>query len=156
MSEEEDFAAALSKTIFFPRESFHPEYVVVEFNQLRVYCAFRAVKGAKKIAVFWHGNGETIHDYFGGEFESAMHEQGMSVFFAEYIGYGAYAKGNTQLLSMLDYVDAVHRAVVNHVKSESDVVVYGRSMGSVFAIEYAHRFTCSALILEVALAQCTM
>jgi pimeloyl-ACP methyl ester carboxylesterase len=74
---------------------------------------------------------------------------GWDVFLAEYRGYGGSA-GAPRLGAMLDDVVAIVEAV--GVPPEQ-VVVFGRSVGSLFAIEAVHRFpTLAGLVLESSIA----
>ena len=74
-----------------------------------------------------------------------IQSMGFEVFLAEYRGYGASA-GEPLLGEMLGDLDAIREAVGS---SDSDIVVFGRSVGSIFAIEWVDRFPDTrALVIE--------
>ena len=54
-------------------------------------------------------------------------------FLAEYRGYGG-STGEPSLVAMLDDVDAIFSALG---RPAGELVVYGRSIGSIYAIEFA-------------------
>ncbi|MCA9563420.1 MAG: alpha/beta hydrolase, partial [Myxococcales bacterium] len=74
---------------------------------------------------------------------------GLNLCFAEYRGYGA-STGAPALASMLDDVEAIVDALG---LPESRVVAFGRSVGSIYAIELAHRRPgLAGLIIESGIA----
>ena len=96
------------------------------------------------LLVHFHGNGELVHDWIRplGAFTERV---GFRLFLAEYRGYGA-STGRPELGRLLDDVGAIAEAVGT---SPERIVVMGRSVGSIFAIEWARRFPSTAgLIIE--------
>jgi len=98
--------------------------------------------------VHFHGNGESVADYV-----PAMANQflslGLNVLFAEYRGYGE-STGNAELATMLDDGESVLEQ--SGIKPEK-AIVFGRSIGSLYAIELAYRLpTLAGLIIESGIA----
>ncbi|MBW2464527.1 MAG: alpha/beta fold hydrolase, partial [Deltaproteobacteria bacterium] len=109
-------------------------------------CAFED-HGHKQTLLHFHGNGEIVDDYIEGfpEFMSAMQ---LNTFLAEYRGYGG-STGIPQLTTMLDDVDAI----VEAAGGPESLIVFGRSIGSIYAIEVAHRYPqIAGLVLESGIA----
>lgn len=95
----------------------------------------------------FHGNGEVVADYVP-EIERVFTDMGCNIVLAEYRGYGG-STGEPLLGKMLGDVDAIFDAIE---ASASEVVVFGRSVGSMFAIELASRHPLRGLILESGIA----
>lgn len=95
----------------------------------------------------FHGNGEVVADWVG-DFADAFEEAGIDAFFAEYRGYGG-STGRPAMGAMLD--DALASIDATGVRPE-DVVVYGRSVGSIFALHVAAHRPVRALVLESGIA----
>ncbi|MDP3274472.1 MAG: alpha/beta hydrolase [Deltaproteobacteria bacterium] len=138
---------AISERYFFPRRDRPAEIRWVDVAGAKLACADFSLTD-RPLLVHFHGNGETVADYVP-DFASALADRGVGVFFAEYRGYGA-STGTPSLGAMLDDV----RAVVEATHTDpSKLVVYGRSVGSIFAIEAARQFsTLGGLILESGIA----
>lgn len=101
--------------------------------------------------VHFHGNGELAAEcvnYCGDLFVSA----GINVCFVEYRGYGQ-SDGEPGLVAMLEDGEQVVKAL--GVPAER-VVAFGRSLGSIYAIEMAHRLPgLGGLVLESGIASIT-
>ncbi len=118
--------------------------VAVDGAELGCYSEDR---GHALTLVHFHGNGETVPDYlpFMPQLFDSM---GLNSFMAEYRGYGA-STGQPQMGKMLDDVAAICKAVGDPGK----VVVFGRSVGSIYAVEFAYRYPqIAGLILESGIA----
>jgi pimeloyl-ACP methyl ester carboxylesterase len=97
--------------------------------------------------IHFHGNGEIAADYVP-ESRGLFEELGVNVLFAEYRGYGA-SSGTPQFAAMLD--DGLVLAEAVGVPPER-LVVFGRSVGSIYAIELAARLPVAGLVLESGIA----
>jgi pimeloyl-ACP methyl ester carboxylesterase len=107
-------------------------------------CWRSASPGDRPVLVHFHGNGEVVHHWIQ-DFVPIITAMGYDVFLAEYRGYGG-SSGVPVLGGMLDDVEAI--ADVVGVPPEQ-IVVFGRSVGSIFAMEWIHRFpTCRGLVVE--------
>lgn len=138
----------IAERYFFPRPESPPDPLLVDAGDARLACR-RVVRGADGLMlVCFHGNGEIVADYVH-DFEPAALDLGLDVFLAEYRGFGG-SSGEPLLGKMLDDVDAVVRATGVPVER---LLVFGRSVGSIFAIELAHRHPgIAGLILESGIA----
>jgi hypothetical protein len=138
----------IAERYFFPRPEAPPDPLFVDVGDALLACR-RVVRGGDRLMlVCFHGNGEIVADYVH-DFEPAALALGLDVFLAEYRGFGG-SSGEPLLGKMLDDVDAVVRAT--GVPAER-LLVFGRSVGSIFAIELAHRHPgIAGLILESGIA----
>jgi uncharacterized protein len=140
----------LAERLFFPRRAplDNPFFVTAADGASRLAC-FRAVPhpGAPTVLHF-HGNGEVVADYLP-EMAEEITQLGVNVLFAEYRGYGG-STGSPSLGGMLDDAAAVLDASGEAI---DNIVLFGRSIGSLFAIELAARYpSVRGLILESGIA----
>ncbi len=138
----------IAERYFFPRPERIAEPYWVEAAGARLACfSHRAHPGAKTL-VHFHGNGETVADYLDG-FVDGVYALGLNLFLAEFRGYGM-STGSPSLGRMLDDVEPLIRAVGCPVE---EMVLFGRPVGSLFAIHGASLFPeVGGLILESAVA----
>jgi pimeloyl-ACP methyl ester carboxylesterase len=136
----------VSRRVFQPRPTAATPSLWVDTDGGRLGCHVRRVDPAAGWVVYFHGNGELAADC-----DRHLHDlfTGVNVCFAEYRGYGA-SDGTPQLAAMLGDGERVVAAL--GVPAEW-VVAFGRSLGSVYAVELARRLPALAgLILESGLA----
>ncbi|MEE2644991.1 MAG: alpha/beta hydrolase [Myxococcota bacterium] len=134
----------ITERYFFPRGAppINPHLIKVPGATLACWSDLRETQDP--LLVHFHGNGELIHDWISplGTFAQQARLQ---LFLAEYRGYGA-STGRPELGHLLEDVGANAEAIA--VPPER-VVVMGRSVGSIFAIEWVRRFPNTAgLIIE--------
>jgi hypothetical protein len=139
---------AISWRLFHPRRTaILPTFVVGE-GELRLGCHQVRVDPRAGWVVYFHGNGELAAEseqYLGRLFTAA----GWNVCFVEYRGYGA-SGGRPALVAMLG--DGERVAAALEVPPEK-IVAFGRSLGSVYAIELARRLPAlGGLVLESGIA----
>jgi pimeloyl-ACP methyl ester carboxylesterase len=138
----------IAERYFFPRADEPPEPLIVDAGDALLMCRRVARGGDRLMLVCFHGNGEIVADYVG-DVEPAVLRLGLDVFLAEYRGFGG-SSGAPLLGKMLGDVDAIVRAAGVPVER---IVAFGRSVGSIFAIELAHRHPgIAGLILESGIA----
>lgn len=138
----------ISERYFFPRVAPPPiaMRVDVEVDGATLACAENKL-GHPLCLLHFHGNGEVVDDYLP-DFAKLVATMGLDSFFAEYRGYGG-STGTPQLGAMLDDVDALVAAAGDADK----LVVFGRSIGSIYAIEVARRYpNIRGLVLESGIA----
>lgn len=103
-------------------------------------------RGGKRLAVFFHGNGEVMGSM--QDLAAEMLKQGMSVLLAEYPGYGyaaAYKASETNL-----YADAqllIETVQRENQHSNDDTLLWGFSLGTGVAVEMAARGLGGSLLL---------
>lgn len=134
----------VTERYFFPRVGRPPWEVRVPVEGAELSCASHRPHPGAPTVVLFHGNGEIVADYVP-EYAERFARAGLNSFFAEYRGYGG-SSGAPALVRMLDDVEAILDAAG---APDEDLVVYGRSVGSIYAIEAAHRRPrVRALVLE--------
>lgn len=132
---------------FFPRRYAPPRPTWVEVDGARLACHSSGDEHPLTV-VHFHGNGEVVADYIP-EFVDLVDELGADCFLAEYRGYGA-STGVPQLGAMLDDVTAIREAVGRPLE---ELVVFGRSVGSIYALEFAARYPeIAGLVIESGIA----
>ncbi|MCB9748624.1 MAG: alpha/beta hydrolase [Myxococcales bacterium] len=137
----------VSARYFFPRRDDCPCDLVVDRGDAALACRRRIVDPARRTVVFFHGNGEVVGDYVP-DFEDMLLELGVNVVLAEYRGYGR-STGTPRMAAMLDDVVALAEALR---LPPARVIAYGRSVGSIYALEWAARVGAAGLVLESGIA----
>ena len=133
----------IAERYFFPRRDAVAEPFWVESAGARLACFVAAPHPDAMTMLHFHGNGEVVGDYVPDMVE-AWTQLGVNVFLAEYRGYGQ----STKEPLMADQLDDVVEIVAATGVDPSRLVVYGRSVGSIFAIEAAARFEVAGLVIE--------
>lgn len=136
----------ISERYFFPRPHAlsHPTWVEVDGARLACHHERR---GHPLTLLHFHGNGEVCGDYLP-DFVNLCDDIGLDCFLAEYRGYGA-SSGVPQLGKMLEDVHHIVEAVG---RPPEEIVVFGRSVGSIYAVEAASKHPFAGLVLESGIA----
>jgi len=139
----------ISERYFFPRKDACPDPFMIEVDDgVSLACHRRPVDGAVATLIHFHGNGEVVGDYVGA-IGRAFSTCGVETVFVEYRGYGA-STGTPRLQSMLGDAEKVFAAVG---RPAEQVIVFGRSVGSLYALEIVSRHPdVAGLILESGIA----
>jgi pimeloyl-ACP methyl ester carboxylesterase len=138
-------APQIGDRYFFPMKARVPDPVYVLIDAGRLSCWRSDPDENRPVLVHFHGNGEVVTDWIDSPLVTAIRNAGWEVFLAEYRGY-AESDGQPRLESMLDDSPAILKAVNRDPK---DIVVFGRSVGSIFAIDWVRRYpTTAGLVLE--------
>ena len=138
----------ISERYFFPREATIPQPFWVECEEARLACAYHEIDPKAHTIVHFHGNGEVVADYLDG-FPELIGRMNCNCFLAEFRGYGG-STGSPQLGKMFEDVRQIIEATG---QSHDKVILFGRSVGSLFAIKAAELFPdIAGLILESAIA----
>lgn len=139
----------ITERYFFPRRDAPRDPFRIDVDGATLACAAHRPHGdPAPLLLHFHGNGEVVADYVPDVAE-AYATAGLDTFFAEYRGYGA-STGTPALVRMLGDVERVIDAL--GVPDER-IFVYGRSIGSIYAIEAVHRRPrLGGLILESGIA----
>jgi pimeloyl-ACP methyl ester carboxylesterase len=138
----------ISQRYFFPRVAKIKHPFWVETQGASLACSYHQTDPKAHTLVHFHGNGEVVADYLDG-FPALMGRMGCNCFLAEYRGYGG-STGVPQLGRMLADV----RPTITALKQpHGKLILFGRSVGSLFAIKAAEHFPeVAGLILESAIA----
>lgn len=136
---------------FFPRAERAPSELttnVISASGETLRCVSSVFDEDALTVLHFHGNGEVCADYVP-EWVELMHGLGVNVFLAEYRGYGG-SEGEPCLSAMLDDVELLAQAT--GVAPER-LIVFGRSVGSIYALELASRSPqIAGLIIESGIA----
>lgn len=140
----------ITSRYFFPRRQPPPcPFVVEAADGSRLACHVEAPHPGGLTLVHFHGNGEVVADWCVGWFKERLLAMGLNVCFAEYRGYGG-STGAPALAAMLDDVERVADALG---VPDGRLVAFGRSVGSIYAIELAARRPgIAGLVLESGIA----
>ncbi len=139
---------AISGHYLFPQSRYVNDPFMVEVAGAGLACYRRIVDPDKFTMVHFHGNGEAVADYIP-DMADIFAEIGLNSLFVEYREYGR-STGQARLVSMLGDGEAVIKAAG---LPPERVIAFGRSIGSLYAIELVHRQPAIAgLILESGIA----
>jgi len=137
----------IAERYFFPRRDPPRSRLDVEAGDAVLACALHRADPEGHTVVHFHGNGEVVADWQEG-FPQALGRMGWDLLLAEFRGYGG-STGEPLLGRMLDDVESVLRVAGPPGK----LVVFGRSVGSLFALEaVARRPGVAGLVLESGIA----
>lgn len=140
----------ISERYFFPRRAALPDpfWVTGAEDGIQLACHYHRPHPGAKTLVHFHGNGEIVLDYLD-EFVNAIAALGFNCLLAEYRGYGA-STGHPQLVAMLD--DVAH-IIASTGEPLAQMVLFGRSVGSIYALHGAgQRPDVAGLIIESGIA----
>jgi fermentation-respiration switch protein FrsA (DUF1100 family) len=145
-----------NETLFFPRPDPSPappgaRDLFVDVEDARVHVRRHDADDADLSLLFFHGNGEIVSDY------DALAERyaglGAELVAAEYRGYGK-STGSPSLAVLLGDAGAVLERLRDQGLLRERLVVMGRSLGSVPAVELASSATgVAGLIVESGFAE---
>jgi alpha-beta hydrolase superfamily lysophospholipase len=140
---------ALSSAYFFPRRNpVTDPFWVTGADGVRLACYRSAPFADALTMIHFHGNAEVVADYVPA-MAWLVNNLGANVLFAEYRGYGN-STGTASLGKMIEDVKPVVEAA--GIPDER-LVFFGRSLGSVFAIEAAaHHPAAAGLVIESGIA----
>ena len=139
---------AISGAYFFPNSKSPRDATMIEVDGAKIAIHCGELDPTNLTMLHFHGNGETIADYVGSDFHG-FNDIGVNMVWVEYRGYGR-ATGEPQLVAMLGDGERVVQALG---LSFDRVIAFGRSMGSLYAIELASRQpTLAAIVIESGIA----
>jgi hypothetical protein len=136
--------AIVTSRYFFPAKSQLKKPFWVDCGDARLGCYFNQPFPGRPVVIHFHGNGEIVSDYVD-YIPSAIEKMGFNCLLAEYRGYGA-SNGTPALVKMLS--DVAH--IVNAIGlPHNKIVLFGRSIGSLYALHGAYLFPkIAGLIIE--------
>lgn len=138
----------VSGQYFFPRRSRLPGAWWVETPEARLSCWLETVDPRRPTLIHFHGNGEVVGDYLPQLAEQFV-DTGVNLLLAEYRGYGE-STGRPAAVAMLDDVERIFERLGSPPER---VIAFGRSIGSLYAVELARRVpTLAGLVLESGIA----
>jgi pimeloyl-ACP methyl ester carboxylesterase len=138
----------ISGRYFFPRREPLRDAFMVESGGVQLACYRHRPYPDAKTVVYFHGNGEVVAEcveLLAKPFETL----GLNSFFAEYRGYGL-STGLPALTGMLEDVPRMIRALG---VPEEELILFGRSVGSIYAIHGLTHFpNVAGLVVESGIA----
>lgn len=139
---------AINGCYLFPQRRCVADPFLVPMPGAELACYRQISDPTRLTVVHFHGNGEAVADYVPWLVEQ-LSTLGLNSLFVEYRQYGG-STGKAQLAAMLGDGEAVLAAA--GIAPER-AVVFGRSLGSLYAIELAQRQpTIAGLVLESGIA----
>lgn len=139
---------AISGRYLFPQTRTFRDPLMVEVPGATLACYHRIIDPANYTLLHFHGNGEAVADYLP-EMADELAKLGLNSLFVEYRQYGE-STGKAQLAAMLGDGAAVLAATG---LAPEKVIAFGRSIGSLYAIELVHRQPkIAGLVLESGIA----
>jgi pimeloyl-ACP methyl ester carboxylesterase len=138
----------IAERSFFPRKVAFESPFWVDCEEAKLACYYFQKYPGEKTIVFFHGNGEVVTDYID-LYIPVFDRLGYNCFLAEYRGYGM-STGRVALGAMLEDVEKVIKAIDQPLEK---TVLFGRSIGSLFALHGVSLFTgIAGLIIESGIA----
>ncbi|WP_306535828.1 alpha/beta hydrolase [Geobacter sp.] len=138
----------LSARYFYPWPNHFENPFFVTGDGYRLGCRYLKVSDNFPTIIHFHGNGESVQDYLG-DFEQRIAGLGANLLLAEFRGYGM-SSGEPALAAMLEDVRLIVEA--SAIPPE-DIIFFGRSLGSLYALHGASLYPQAAgLIIESGLA----
>ena len=138
----------ISSRYLFPQPPCVANPFMVKVDGAELACYRKVSAPANFTVVYLHGNGEAVADYLpwmADEFSNL----GLNSLFVEYRQYGG-STGKAQLAAMLGDGEA---AIAAAGIAPGKVIAFGRSLGSLYSIELAHRQpNIAGLVLESGIA----
>ena len=139
---------AISGSYLFPQPRLVVDPFIVEVDGVQLACYQKVVDPDGYTVVHFHGNGETVSDYVP-DLADVFASMGLNSLFVEFRQYGG-STGKAQLVTMLGDGEAA-LAAAGVVPQK--VIAFGRSIGSLYAIELAHRHPeIGGLVIESGIA----
>lgn len=136
----------LSQRCFFPQDERVETPWIVQGGAGPLHGGAKAPHGGPTLLHF-HGNAEVVAAW-AGRFSDRLVAQGLDVYLGEYRGYGGSA-GVPVFAGMLE--DPLRTADATGVPPER-MVLYGRSIGSIFALHVAAHRPVAGLVIESGIA----
>ncbi|MGE3852394.1 MAG: alpha/beta hydrolase, partial [Planctomycetota bacterium] len=140
----------IGERYFVPRAAVMDDATIVTSGPHRLGCYLEQPQTGDDALtiVHWHGNGEIVPDY-RPDIANLFLSLGVNLMLAEYRGYGA-SSSDPALVGMFDDIAPIMAATG---APPERVIVFGRSIGSIYAIECARQFpTIAGLVLESGIA----
>lgn len=131
----------ISEAYFFPQDVRCEDVIEVNVGAAVLRCHHYIGNQDGRTLVHFHGNGEAVGHYTEDDFPAMLSSRmnGINVLMVEYRGYGG-STGEVEMASMLpDGKNIIEQLEIDPAKT----IAYGRSIGSLYAIELA--FRCPAL-----------
>lgn len=131
--------------IFYPRDEFGPcpkyafDHFIPVADAVAVHCRFYSQDNGWPWILYFHGNGEVVSDY--DEIAIFYFKYKLNLAVVDYRGYGK-SNGTPTVADMSVDAHKIYESVAAALKERNlrdDLWIMGRSLGSVSALEIAHK-----------------
>jgi len=147
---------SILRYVFYPRRDFTvcPErafdFFVDVGGQVSISCRFYVGRHEWPWILYFHGNGEVVSDY--DELAPFYHQKKLNLVVADYRGYGA-SSGIPTLTDLVQDSQVIFIKIREELAKRNlrdDLLVMGRSLGSISALElaYEHQDVLRGLIID--------
>ena len=121
--------STVTKRFLFPRKKYleNPFFIKTKTGKLSCYRQFKHID--KKMLIVFHGSNEIINDYFD-VFAKEIEKIEYNLLLVEYRGY-SYSSGFASLTNILDDISYI---VKGCGVPEDQIVIFGRSLGTIYAM----------------------
>lgn len=141
----------ISKAYFFPQDIRCDGAIEVDVGDAVLRCYHHIENQDGRTLIHFHGNGESVGHYVEDDFPElfSRHMNGINVLMVEYRGYGG-STGEVEMASMLpDGKRVMEQLKIDPAKT----IAYGRSIGSLYALELVARLpNLAGLVLDSGIA----
>lgn len=139
---------SVSARAFYPRRTHLEPNLVVDVGDAALACHLHRLHPRAGMVIHFHGNGELAAEY-SADHADLFVDLGLNVCFAEYRGYGR-SSGRPALAAMRGDGERVMRALDCDPRR---TVAFGRSLGSLYAVELAARVPeLAGIVIESGIA----
>lgn len=118
---------------------------LVTADNVRIHGWYIPNKSSNRVLLFFHGNGGNISHR--GDSLKIFHQLGLNVLIIDYRGYGLSEGELSEKGIYKDAMSSWHFLLDRGFK-ESDIIIFGRSLGGAVATQLATKVKPAALILE--------
>jgi pimeloyl-ACP methyl ester carboxylesterase len=134
----------ITERYFFPRAAAFEDPLRIDCKEATLACYYHQKDPEAGTVIFFHGNGEVTADYIDLHVP-VFDQMGFNCLLAEYRGYGM-STGTPALAGMLDDVEHIIKAAGTPPEK---IILFGRSIGSLYALHGVYRFpNIAGLIIE--------
>ncbi len=138
----------VTKRFFFPRKKDVSEPYYINANGYKLSCIQTISHENGNMMVVFHAANELVEDYLDS-FAYEIDKMGLNLLLVEYPGY-SLSSGESNLLDLISIVPDV---IKNCGAPKEKLIIFGRSLGSVYATEAVAKFPqIKGLILESAIS----
>jgi uncharacterized protein len=138
----------ISKRFLFPREKHFPNPFLITTPSNKLSCYRQIVNEKKKMLIVFHGSSEVVTDYLE-VFAHEIKEMNYNLLIAEYPGF-SLSTGTSSLINIIREIPFI---IKNCGFPEEQLVVFGRSLGTAYAVNAIHQFPeIKGLIIESGIA----
>ena len=142
---------AISQAYFMPQPHRFDDAIEVDVGDAILRCHHHIANSDGRTLIHFHGNGEAVAQYANGDYPEMISPQmnDINVLMVEYRGYGE-STGEVEMVSMLsDGQRVMEQLQIDPAKT----IVYGRSIGSLYALELVKRLpNIAGLVIESGIA----